>query len=135
MMKTSFDTDDTLYTILRLNVELKNMVTGGIYKTERPDSSEMEDIVVNTITVTQELPQQGASNVNIYVPDLTIKVAGKPQRKADTERLRMITNKVITVLADASVEGLMFWVTNQSVMKEPEVFQHFSNLKIEWNIH
>lgn len=134
-MKTSFDTDDILYQILSSNNELKEMVSGGIYKFERPDSSEKEDIVINTITVTQELPQKGASNVNIYVPDISIKIAGKPQRKANTERLRTLTNKVISVLADASVEGLMFWVANQSVIKEPEVFQHFSNLKIEWNIH
>lgn len=134
-MKTSFDTDDILYQILSSNTELKNMVTGGIYKNERPDSSEKEDIVINTITVTQELPQQGASNVNIYVPDMPIKIAGKPQQKANTERLRELTNKVLNVLADASVEGLMFWVTNQSVLKEPDVFQHFSNLRIEWNIH
>lgn len=134
-MKISFDTDDILYQILSSNTELKNMVTGGIYKGERPDSSEKEDIVINTITVTQELPQQGASNVNIYVPDMLIKIAGKPQRKANTERLRALTNKVLNVLADASVEGLMFWVTNQSVLKEPDVFQHFSNLRIEWNIH
>lgn len=135
MMKTSLDTDDILYQILSSNTELKNMVTGGIYKGERPDSSEKEDIVINTITVTQELPQQGASNVNIYVPDMSIKFAGKPQRKANTERLRAITNGVLNVLADASVEGLMFWVTNQSVLKEAGVFQHFSNLRIEWNIH
>lgn len=134
-MKTSFDTDDIMYQILSSNTELKNMVTGGIYKGERPDSSEKEDIVINTITVTQELPQQGASNVNIYVPDMSIKIAGKPQRKANTERLRALTNKVLSVLDDASVEGLMFWVTNQSVLKEPDVFQHFSNLRIEWNIH
>lgn len=134
-MKTSFDTDDILYQILSSNTELKNMVTGGIYKGERPDSSEKEDIVINTITVTQDLPQQGASNVNIYVPDMSIKIAGKPQRKANTERLRVLTNKVLNILADASVEGLMFWVTNQSVLKEPDVFQHFSNLRIEWNIH
>lgn len=134
-MKTSFDTDDILYQILSSNTELRGMISGGIYKSERPDSSEKEDIVVNTITVTQELPQQGASNVNIYVSDMSIKVAGKPQRKASTERLRALTNKVLSVLADASVEGLMFWVTNQSVLKEPEVFQHFSNLRIEWNIH
>ena len=134
-MKTSFDTDDIMYQILSSNTELKNMVTGGIYKGERPDSSEKEDIVINTITVTQELPQQGASNVNIYVPDMSIKIAGKLQRKANTERLRELTNKVLNVLADASVEGLMFWVTNQSVLKEPDVLQHFSNLRIEWNIH
>ena len=134
-MKTSFDTNDILYQILSSNTELKNMVTGGIYKGERPDSSEKEDIVINTITVTQDLPQQGASNVNIYVPDMSIKIAGKPQRKANTERLRVLTNKVLNILADASVEGLMFWVTNQSVLKETDVFQHFSNLRIEWNIH
>ena len=134
-MKTIFDTDDILYQILSSNNELKNMLTGGIYKSERPDSSEKEDIVINTITVTQELPQQGSSNVNIYVPDMSVKIAGKPQRKANTERLRTLTKKVIDVLADASVEGLMFWVTNQSVLKESDVFQHFSNLRIEWNIH
>lgn len=134
-MKTTFDTDDILFQILFSNAELRVMLSGGVYKGDRSDDSQKEDIVVNTITVTREYPQLGASNVNIYAPDLSVKIEGKPQRKADVERLRTLTNKVLSVLSESSIQGLMFWVTNQSVIKEPDVYQHFSNLRIEWNIH
>jgi len=134
-MKTSFDTDVLLYQLLSANTELKGLISGGIYKNERPDSSEKQDIVINTITLTGDgVPQRGASNINIYAPDISVKIAGKLQRKVDAEKLSTLTNKVLTILEAASFQGLSFWVSNQSVIKEPELFQHFSNIKIEWNI-
>jgi hypothetical protein len=137
IMITSFDTDDILFQVLSGNAELKAAISGGIYpETKRPDNSEKEDITVNTITVTRNSrPQSGTSNVNIYVPDLKLNINGQEQRKADREKLREITNKVISILETARVEGLAFWITNETVLKEPDIYQHYTNLRIDWNIH
>ena len=133
-MLLSFDTDDILFQVLNGSDELKAAISGGIYTTDRPDNSEKEDITVNTITVTGSMPQRGTSNVNIHVPDLQAKIKGQEQRKANKERLRQITTLVISILEAARVEGLLFWVANQTTIKEPETNQHYTNLRIEWNI-
>ena len=133
-MLLSFDTDNILFEVLNVSDELKSAISGVIYTTDRPDNSEKEDITVNTITVTGSMPQRGTSNINIHVPDLQAKIKGQEQRKADRERLRQITTLVISILEAARVEGLLFWVANQTTIKEPEVNQHYTNLRIEWNI-
>jgi hypothetical protein len=135
VMITSFDTNDILFQILSGNAGLKAAISGGIYHNERPDNSEMEDITVNTITVTRNsTPQGGTSNVNIYVPDLKLKIKAQEQRKESRERLREITNLVISVLEAANPQGLAFWISNQTTLKEPGIYQHYTNLRIDWNI-
>lgn len=135
-MITSFDTDDILFRILDGNAGLKAAISGGIYPgNSRPDNSEKEDITINTITVTRNfLPQKGTSNVNIYVPDLKLKINNQEQRKANRERMREITNRVITTLEAANPEGLTLWIANETTLREPEIHRHYINLRIEWNI-
>lgn len=135
-MITSFDTDDILFNILANSDELKAAIGGGIYnETQRPDNSEEEDITINTIMVTRNFtPQSGTSNVNIYVPDLKLKIKGQEQRKVNRERLREITNLVISILEKANPSGLAFWIANETMIKEPKIYQHYVNLRIDWNI-
>jgi hypothetical protein len=72
--------------------------------------------------------------VNIHVPDLKLNIAGQEQRKENRERLRELSTLVISLLEAARVEGLLFWISNQTILREPEVNQHYTNLRIEWNI-
>ena len=132
----SIDTDDTLYKVLSTSEDLKKALSGDIYpQGERPDGSELEDVVINTIVLSHNLPQTGTSNVNIHVSDLKLKIKGKEQRKANRERLRELTALVIGVLKKANITGLTFWVTTETVIKEPDISQHYTNLRIDWNIH
>jgi hypothetical protein len=134
-MITSFDTNDVLFQALNASEELKTMITGNIYTGKRPLNSTKEDICINTITVTRTYtPQSGTSNVNIFVPDKPINHNRQEQKDINDERIREITGKVISLLEAASVNGLSFWITNQTVLAEPEIEQHYSNLRIDWNI-
>lgn len=131
----SIETDDILFEILNASAELKAELSGGIYvQGERPADSEKEDVVINCLTLTHDVPQSGTSNVNIHVPDKKSKIRGKEQRKADRERLRLLTSIVLAVLKSAKVTGLTLKVSAETVIKEPEVFQHYNNLRVEWNI-
>lgn len=134
-MLFSFDTDDILFTVLSASGELKAAISGGIYNTDRPDNSDKEDITINTISVNGEIPQGGTSNVNIHVSDKTLKIKSQEQRKIDRERLREITRLVVSVLEAARVEGLIFWVSNETTIAEYATRQHYTNLRITWNIH
>jgi len=134
-MKQVFDTDAILFGILKGSA-VKNAISGNIYVgTDRPDDSQDEDIVVNTIDLTQDYhPQIGTSNVNIYVPDMNVKIKNKQQMKSNRVRLKALSEKTINALRDAKIPGLLFTIESQSILAEPSIKQHFVNIRISWNI-
>lgn len=134
---SSIDTDDILFKIVSEAVTSgKVVINGGVFtQGERPDDSEAEDIVINTITVTHDKPQTGTSNVNIYAKDLKLRIKGKEQRKADRERLRTIGDVLVAYLDAQNIADLEYWIESDIVIKELEVNQHYRNIRISWNIH
>ena len=98
-MKQVFDTDTTLFQTLSNYPALTSELSGGVYLRQRPDNSEAEDIVINTITLTQEFaPQLGTSNVNIYVKDITVTHDGKSSKMPNVTRLRTLSGIVMEAL-------------------------------------
>ncbi|MEL7599676.1 MAG: hypothetical protein AAGU18_06210 [Proteiniphilum sp.] len=135
-MKQTFDTDSILYQILNGSPAILSAISGGVYIDERPDGSEAEDIVVNTIDLTQEYaPQLGTSNVNIHVSDIDVQINGVQQKKKNRERLKSLTTIVLDALKSAKIEGLALIVTNQTTIKEPTINQHYVNIRVDWVIH
>lgn len=134
---SSIDTDDILFKIVSEAVTSgKVVINGGVFtQGERPDDSEAEDIVINTITVTHDKPQTGTSNVNIYAKDLKLRIKSKEQRKADRERLRTIGDALVAYLDAQNIADLEYWIESDIVIKELEVNQHYRNIRISWNIH
>lgn len=134
---SSIDTDDILFKIVSEAVTSgKVVINGGVFtQGERPDDSEAEDIVINTITVTHDKPQTGTSNVNIYAKDLKLRIKGKEQHKADRERLRTIGDALVAYLDAQNIADLEYWIESDIVIKELEVNQHYRNIRISWNIH
>ena len=134
---SSIDTDDILFKIVSEAVTSgKVVINGGVFtQGERPDDSEAEDIVINTITVTHDKPQTGTSNVNIYAKDLKLRIKGKEQRKADRERVRTIGDALVAYLDAQNIADLEYWIESDIVIKELEVNQHYRNIRISWNIH
>ena len=128
-MKTSFDIDKIVYKLLSGSSELKSTITGGVYySNDRPDGSTKEDIVINTITMTQDyLP-------HIYVADITLRIDGVEQSKPNHERLAKLTKIVLDVLRSAQIEGLKIIPESQSVLNDATIKQHFCNIRIAWNI-
>jgi len=135
-MKQTFDTDAILYGIL-MTSPVKNAISGNIYVgNDRPDDSQDEDIVVNSIDLTQDhLPQIGTSNVNIYVPDMIVNIGNKQQTKSNRARLKILSEMAIKSLREAIVEGLVFTIDSQTILTETSVKQHFTNIRLSWNIH
>lgn len=134
---SSIDTDDVLFkNVSEAVTSGKVVINGGVFtQGERPDDSEAEDIVINTITVTHDKPQTGTSNVNIYAKDLKLRIKGKEQRKADRERLRTIGDALVAYLDAQNIADLEYWIESDIVIKELEVNQHYRNIRISWNIH
>lgn len=131
----SIETDDILFGILNASAELKAALSGGIYvQGERPENSGKEDVVINNIFLSHEVPQNGTSNVNIHVPDKQERIGRTEQFKANRERIRELTAIVLSVLKSANITGLSIRVSTEAVVKEPNISEHYNNLRIEWNI-
>lgn len=134
-MKSSFDTDTILFRILR-DSPVMGIISGDIYyEGDRPADSIKEDIVINTVTLTQDYhPQLGDSNVNIFVSDSIITINGKQQRAVNRTRLKQLTELVIQAIRDSRLDGLKANLKWQRTLQEPEINQSFTNIRISWNI-
>lgn len=131
-MKNTFDTDGILYRLL--NGKMSNK--GGCYVgDDRPENSTDEDVVVNTIDLTQDtLPQIGTSNINIYTPDTSKKIKGKVQVSANRTRLKALAKEALAIVREANIDGLKLIPGNMAIMYEQNTKQHFINIRIDWNI-
>lgn len=133
---SSIDTDDILFKVITEAIKAKVItISGGVYpNNERPADSTAEDIVINTIDLGEDKPQSGTSNVLIYASDQKLRIKGREQRKSARERLREIGDALKDYFKKQNLADLEFWVELDSVQREPQVNQHFRNLRIKWNI-
>ena len=135
-MKQIFDTDTILFQTLKNDSAIASQLTGGVYIRQRPDNSVKEDIVVNTIALSQEYaPQIGTSNINIHVADKTVNIGGVQQKVADLVRLKTLSGLVLDKIRTVVVQGLTMTIEPQNLIKEDEISQHYVNIRISWNIH
>lgn len=74
-------------------MQLPNSATGGIYLNQRPAGSDLEDVVVNTGTLSNDIHQEGELTINIYVKNPTLIIKDKENRSLpDTYRLDQLTD-------------------------------------------
>jgi len=135
-MKQTFDTDTTLFQVINATAAIVSEISGKVYVDQRPDDSVLEDIVINTINLSQEyLPQIGTSNINVHVSDKVVTIGGRQQKVADRARLKVVSALVLDAIRSTVIKGLTMTIENQVVIKETEIAQHYVNIRINWNIH
>ena len=132
-MISTFDIESILYDILNVN-SLKSIITGSIYKSDdRPLNSQLEDIEVNTISLSQEpYPQEGVSNINIYVKDIEVNLDGIQQIKANKTRLKLISEKVKELILQ---DKTCIKIDLENIVNDSEIKQHFVNLRLSYTIY
>lgn len=131
-LKTPFDTDGILFRLLNG----KTSINGGVFVgDDRPEDSEDEDIVINTIDLESDaLPQIGTSNINVYVTDTSKRIKGKMQISTNRTRLESLTHEVLKIVHNAVLPGIKAIPKSAIIMNEPNTKQHFMNIRIDWNI-
>lgn len=137
-MITSIEVVDLQY-IFVSNSEIKNLITGDIYKLQRPDDSDKEDIVIGSIAVSSGSIQPATININIHVPCITVKINGKTQKQPNLKRMRELSKKLIEIFR--SNKGVYLddvcscWISNQTDIKEPNIDQWYTNNRVEIRYH
>lgn len=132
--RSTFDQDTILYKDLT-NSPLKNAISGGIYKYERPDNSKLEDVVINSIAITNDDIQLGVANVNIHIPALETNIDGKPQRKPNVKRMAALTVIAIQVLKERYAKDYNYWISSQTTVNVPGSNERFINFTINFKLH
>lgn len=132
-MFTPYDCETILFNLLNGATSLN----GGIYtgRTSRPNDDRNEAIVINTIDLLCDThPQIGTSNVNVYVPDTNKRIGGVDTITENRQRLRRLTAEVLDVLKSAVIPGLTITPGNTAIQDEPNIRQHYANIRVTWNI-
>ncbi len=116
--------------------EVATMITGSV-DYERNDYSQ-EDVIIIPHTIDGEGSVRfGQINVNIHVPDLTIKNGGKSVKRTNTKRLIEIRAKVIEILQNHYELGMGYnWNIGRlnPPIKEPDHDEHFVSLALELTV-
>lgn len=116
-----------------LKAGIHNFINGKIYKDNRPADSKSEDIVINSLTMTNEYLQNGVFNVNCYVPKKAVNISGKVQYHKDNKRLQEIAEKVYSVLGEVWAEDYNFSVVNHQDFEDNG--DNYYNFRISLNAY
>lgn len=131
-MKTTCDTDDVLFEILKAG-SLIQEITGEVYPDgERALNSEKEDVTINSLPITNEQLQRSISNVNIFVPDIEVKTSKGVKWVKNRARIAQLSVLAKEDLKDG-VSGDFTWdIEQQQVLKDEDSNSHFINFRIEF---
>lgn len=132
--------DDIVYVLLsgsKLATELK----GYIRKTSSPvlaTPPSCEVCLISSLSNEASSAQQGTTNVNIYVPDITdcTGQAGVPAVSADMSRLKHLAELAYSLLQQHYCEnGWCFTCVAQDILEEKQLQCHRLWLKLRFVFH
>lgn len=134
-MRTPQEIIDFLYEYLS-NSDLKKIITGGIYPRKRPKDSDKEDIVIGGISFSGGSVQRGTINVNIYIPEISVKIDNKIQTQPNGARMRELEKIALPLLKEVYLGGnCSVWFTNCTDIKEPDLDVWKVNIRLEIRVH
>lgn len=117
-MTSSLVKVDILATALR-GGPLDVAITGSIYKHTRPASSQLEDVVINTLANGSEDLQESILNVNIHVPNLKVTVGGVTEtNQPDHVRLKALSALAIAELNEKWGPDYNFRIDSDDLVEE-----------------
>jgi hypothetical protein len=132
-MKTTLDLVDVVYNELKSG-PLKSAINGGVYKYTRPLNSSLEDVVINSLPVTNQQLQQAIVNVNVFVPNADISLGGSQQKMADHVRLKALGALAVDELKDG-ISGDYTWdVQQQTVIQDDESDSYYINIRLQFYV-
>jgi len=134
MKKTVFDGNQWILELLNQS-NVKTIITGKIYKGKRPIGSIKEDIVINSLPMTNDYLQNGVFNVNCYVPYLSVNINGTTQNMPDNVRLEAIAKAVYPVFDEVYKDDYNISVENHTTFEEEAEKASYINFRLSLNAY
>jgi hypothetical protein len=130
-MKTTLDLVGIVYDVIK-NSSLKTAINGKIYKFKRPVNSNAEDVVINSLPVTNEQLQTAIVNVNVFVQNVEAVTSEGINEFPDVVRLQTLATLAVSALTDG-INGVYTWdVQQQTVIQDDESDQHYINIRLQF---
>lgn len=127
-MKTNYDALNVIYK--RLNTLVKPSISGKVYKLRRPLNSRLEDIVINALPISDEIPQECTVNVNCYAPNIETKVSGVSTSSPDTKRMKEVADLVAENLENVDDQDCHYFIMNQAVLQDEAAEEYYTNFRV-----
>lgn len=102
MAYTTEEIKTRLYRYLTQETQVREKITGSIYKDRRPYRSNLEDIVINSLPADNEFLQTGYLNVNCHVPYMATQQVD--ERVLNSRRIGEVSRMMLTALEDIWTE-------------------------------
>ncbi|WP_086985231.1 hypothetical protein [Elizabethkingia miricola] len=130
MMKTVIDGKDWILELLNAK---KPNISGKIYIDKRVTTN-TEDIVINSLTMTGTQMQNGVFNVNCYVPNLSVNNGGSIVQVPNKKRLKEIASQVYEILEKVySNQKYNLSVENHIQLEESTENANYINFRVILN--
>ncbi|TDX83988.1 hypothetical protein [Epilithonimonas xixisoli] len=137
----SQDVETMLWKICNKSTELKAMISGKIYKEGfRPTNSKKEDVCISTISLTQDNPQVGLFNINIYTKALKQKIEGADEYVPDSVKLSEIADTVRNLIENELISGdfkdCSFNIVGQKTIENQDSTnkEYYQNIRLQFFI-
>lgn len=134
----SQDVETIIWKLLSASAELKSLIKGGIYKDGfRPTNSKKEDICINTISLTQDNPQIGLFNINVYTKALKDTIDGMDEYIPDSKKLSQISDIIKDIIEKEFETGAFkecgFTLNNQQTIKNQDITakEFYQNIRLK----
>lgn len=124
MPYTTEEIKTRLYRCLVQETEVKDKISGGIYKDRRPYRSNAEDIVINALPADNEYLQTAVLNMNCHVP--YIRTREVDEQVLNHKRIGEISRMMLNILGDLWTEMFNTTVEYHSLIEDQgECFYNF----------
>lgn len=135
------DVEGIIWQILNGSTELKSMINGGIYREGfRPTNSGKEDISISTINLTQDNPQIGLHNINVYTQALKQTISSREEFVPNSAKLKTLADKIKevidTALKEVKYKDYGFRVQSQVTIQNQDssTKEYYQNMRIQFII-
>lgn len=128
-MKTVIDGKEWILELLNAN---KPTISGKIYIDKRITTN-TEDIVINSLTMTGQFMQNGVFNVNCYVPNISINSAETIVQVPNKKRLKEISSQVVEVLKYHADPKYNLSIENIAQLEETNENANYINFRVSLN--
>lgn len=122
---------DKVYDILNISA-ITTVITGDVYKRERPVKSDKEDVVINCLPTNNLDVQTAIVNVNIHVKNIDVKQNDVVNNVTNHSRLRILNALVMPYLTYKSFGNYWIDIEQQTTFSETEIKQSYSNIRVKF---
>lgn len=118
-----------------INVDAINaLITGKVYMFQRPQNSSLQDIVLNTLIITNDQLQNGVFNVNIHCPNLKLTINGESDvTQPDIAKLTEVASAIVQIVADYN--GFDFYLSclSPGIMLRDVDDNWYTNIRVNYS--